>query len=92
MNEDIKIQALNAHDSLRLVLYQLEHLRSDFANGIIKKGIGIELIETLDEQVKTIMSDAYLCADFLHQVFLVDDIDSLKTLIEDFKSKSAEFA
>ncbi len=88
--EEIKIAAVNAHDSIRLVLFQLEHLRSNFANDLPKKNVSKELNETFNVLIKTATADVYTCADFLYQIFSIEDMDSLKILIDDFESIAKE--
>ncbi len=87
--EEIKLAAVNAHESLRHSLFLLEHLRSDFENEVPKKE-GKALIETFNELVKTATADIYNCTDFLYQVFSLDDMESPRDLVEEFKAKSEE--
>ncbi len=80
--EQVKNAAIEAHESLRLVLYQLEHLCSDFDNEMPKYELGKNLSNHFSELIKITTTTIYNCTDFCFALNEVESFEDINKIIE----------
>ncbi|MGA7721852.1 MAG: hypothetical protein WCA84_11835 [Ignavibacteriaceae bacterium] len=78
--EKIKDTAIQAHESLRHILFQLDHLRNDFINEMPKSSLGKELSEYFSELSKTAQAAVYDCSDFCFSLHECESIEDCKLI------------
>ena len=86
--EEIKIAAAKAHENIKLILFEIEHLRSDFENEIPKNKLGKELTDHFNELVKIFEPKIYDCAEFCFQIHECESLDDIKRIIEEVSIES----